>query len=70
MPDNTITEDEFKIAKYRLETMPAHLEIGMGELGSFTKEELKDHMNQGTDDEVARAYTQMQMAGLRAFKEV
>lgn len=65
-----VTEDEFRIARYRLEAMPAHIEIGMGEHGSFTKQELKEHMEKGTEDEVARAYTKMQMAGLRAFKEV
>ncbi|MDY6789589.1 MAG: hypothetical protein SVV03_06555 [Candidatus Nanohaloarchaea archaeon] len=68
MTDKEVTEEEFKIARFRLETMPAHLEVSLGDKGSFTKEDLKEHIEKR--DSVGEAYTRMQMAGLRAFKEI
>lgn len=68
MEKEKITSDELKIAEYRLEAMPAHLEVSLGKKGSYNKEELKKHLEK--EDEVGKAYARVQMAGLRAFKEV
>jgi hypothetical protein len=62
-----VSETEMKIARFRLEEMPSHVKIAVGNHGSFGKKELKKRMDEG--DEVGKAFADMQMNMIRSFKE-
>lgn len=63
-----VSTQEMKIAKYRLEAMPAHIKIAIGNKGSFSKNELKNHLEEG--DDIGKTFATMQMNAIRSFKEV
>jgi len=48
----------------RLDTMPDNIKIAIGNFGSFSKEQLKDHINK--DDEIGKKIVEMQMSFIRA----
>lgn len=63
-----VSQQEMKIARYRLEAMPSHVKIAIGNKGSFGKNELKEHLDEG--DEIGKTFANMQMNAIRSFKEV
>lgn len=66
--DEDLSEDKKKIAKCRLQAIPSTIRISIGGKGSFNKDELKEHLEK--EDEIGKEFIEMQIAGLRAFKEI
>lgn len=60
-----ISEELKKIVLWRLETIPPHFKLSVGNKGSFTKEELKQHIEKG--DEIGLMFTKMQLNFMRAM---
>ncbi|MDY6789057.1 MAG: hypothetical protein SVV03_03775 [Candidatus Nanohaloarchaea archaeon] len=63
-----IPEDVYKIARYRLEAMPAHIGLMIGEKGNYNKEQLKEELKNRT--EVGKTFARMQLRTLQSFKEI
>ncbi len=62
-----ISEDEWKIVKARVESMPANLKLHLGGLGSFDKSQLIDEIEKRTD--VGRLIVKINFNYLRTFKD-
>lgn len=60
-----ISKELKKIVLWRLETVPPNFKLAIGTIGSFTKEELKQHVEQG--DEVGRLFANMQLNFMKAI---
>lgn len=59
-----ISEELKKIVLWRLETIPAHFKLAVGNKGTFTTEELKEHVTKG--DEIGVMFAQMQLNFMKA----
>lgn len=51
----------------RLDVMPSNVKVSIGSYGTFSKSDLKDHVEKG--DEIGKKVVEVQMAFLRAMKE-
>ncbi|MDE1767102.1 MAG: hypothetical protein KGI27_12650 [Thaumarchaeota archaeon] len=51
----------------RLEVMPSNMKVSIGSYGTFSKEDLKKHVEE--EDAVGKKVIEVQMAFLRAIKE-
>ena len=51
----------------RLEVMPNNMKVSIGSHGAFSKEELKEHVEE--EDEIGKKVIEVQMTFLRAIKE-
>ena len=61
-----MNDDELNIVIARLESMPSHIKLSVGEFGSFDKWELIDHVKD--EDEVGELIVKIYMDNLRSFK--
>lgn len=62
----TITEDLKDLVSARLDLMSPDLAISIGSSGTFTKDQLIEHVRQG--DDVGRTIIEMEMEFLQAIK--
>lgn len=62
-----ISADIKKLVIFRLETLPSNKKISIGSSGEFTKEELVEHVKNGTD--IGKKIIEIEMEFLRAMKE-
>lgn len=62
----TITEDLKDLVAARLDLMSPDLAISIGSSGTFTKDQLIEHVRQG--DDVGRTIIEMEMEFLQAIK--
>ena len=60
-----ISEELKKIVLWRLETIPTNYKLSVGNKGSFTKDELKQHVEKG--DEVGVMFANMQLKFMKAL---
>lgn len=60
-----ISEELKKIVLWRLETIPPNYKLSVGNKGTFTKEELKQHVEKG--DEVGIMFAKMQLNFMKAL---
>ena len=67
MPSTVVDEDIKKLVIARLQTMPRDRGFAIGNLGSFSKDDLIQHVKSG--DEVGNIMIEMQLEYLRALKE-
>ena len=61
-----ISDEIKKLVILRLKTMPEHFRISIGDYGTFSKQELIEHVSQG--DKVGKEIIGMQLEFLRSFK--
>lgn len=64
-----ITEDEIKIVLARLETMPSHIKLSVGNYGMLDKNELKEKVMNAENDKIGEIIVQMYMSQIRSFKD-
>ena len=62
-----MSDEEIKIVLERLRLMPRTIKLGIGSYGSFDRDELIKHIENGT--EIGKLVVDMQMNYLRSFKE-
>lgn len=62
-----ITRQVKELVIARLEIMPNNMKVSIGAYGTFSKEDLKRHVEE--EDEVGKKVIEVQMAFLRAIKE-
>jgi len=62
-----VSEDEVKIVLERLKTMPGNLKIAIGDVGSFTKDQLISEV--GLRSEIGELIVEVYMNYLRSFKK-
>lgn len=67
MAQVAISEDIRKLVIARLETMPRDRGLAIGNLGSFTRDDLIKHVKSG--DHIGDLMVEMQLEYLRALKE-
>lgn len=60
-----ISEELKKIVLWRIETIPPHFKLSVGNEGTFTKDELKQHVEKG--DEIGILFTQIQLNFMKAL---
>ena len=60
-----ISEELKKIVLWRIETIPPNFKLSVGHEGTFTKDELKQHVEKG--DEVGVMFAQMQLNFMKAL---
>ena len=60
-----ISEELKKIVLWRLETIPPNYKLSVGNKGTFTKDELKQHVEKG--DEVGVMFANMQLNFMKAM---
>ena len=60
-----ISEELKKIVLWRLDTIPPNFKLSVGNEGTFTKEELKQHVEKG--DEIGVMFAQMQLNFMKAL---
>jgi len=60
-----ISEELKKIVLWRLETIPSHFKLSVGNQGTFTKEELKQHVEKG--DPIGVVFAHMQLNFMKAL---
>ncbi len=60
-----ISEELKKIVLWRLETVPPNYKLSVGNKGSFTKDELKQHVEKG--DEVGVMFANIQLKFMKAL---
>ena len=60
-----ISEELKKIVLWRLETIPTNYKLSVGNKGSFTKDELKQHVEKG--DEVGVMFANIQLKFMKAL---
>lgn len=60
-----ISEELKKIVLWKLDMVPSHFKLSVGNKGSFTKEELKQHIEKG--DEIGVLFAQMQLNFMKAL---
>lgn len=60
-----ISEELKKIVLWRIETIPPNFKLSVGNQGTFTKEELKQHIEQ--EDKIGVAFAQMQLNFMKAL---
>ena len=60
-----ISDELKKIVLWRLETIPANFKLSVGNKGAFTKDQLKEHVNNG--DEVGVMFATMQLKFMKAL---
>lgn len=64
--EEKIDKEIKELVLWRLETsMPTYFKLSMGTKGTFTKEELKKHIQQG--DEIGLAFVNMQLNFIKAL---
>ncbi|MCJ7450779.1 MAG: hypothetical protein MUP58_03505 [Candidatus Nanohaloarchaeota archaeon QJJ-9] len=66
--DENLPEEVYKIAEFRLDSMPSDMEVSIGLEGSYNKQEIKEHLEKR--DKIGKTFAKLQLEGLRAFKEV
>ena len=60
-----ISEELKKIVLWRLETIPPNYKLSVGNKGTFTKEELKQHVEKG--DDVGMMFANIQLNFMKAL---
>jgi hypothetical protein len=60
-----IAEELKKIVLWRLETIPSNFKLSVGNEGSFTKEELKKHIEK--EDDIGVLFAKMQLNFMKAL---
>lgn len=60
-----IAEELKKIVLWRLETIPPHFKLSVGNEGTFTKEELKQHIEK--EDNIGVLFAKMQLNFMKAL---
>ncbi len=60
-----ISEELKKIVLWRLDTIPPNFKLSVGNEGTFTKEELKQHVEKG--DEIGVMFAKMQLNFMKAL---
>jgi hypothetical protein len=60
-----IAEELKKIVLWRLETIPPNFKLSVGNEGTFTKEELKQHIEK--EDDIGVLFAKMQLNFMRAL---
>ncbi|MDP3698098.1 MAG: hypothetical protein Q8R47_00775 [Nanoarchaeota archaeon] len=60
-----ISEELKKIVLWRLETIPPNYKLSVGNEGTFTKDELKQHVEKG--DEIGVMFANMQLNFMKAL---
>jgi len=60
-----ISEELKKIVLWKLDTVPPNFKLSVGNKGSFTKEELKQHIEKG--DEIGVLFANMQLNFMKAL---
>jgi len=60
-----ISEELKKIVLWRLETVPPNYKLSVGNEGTFTKDELKQHVEKG--DEIGVMFANMQLNFMKAL---
>ncbi len=60
-----ISEELKKIVLWKLDTIPPNFKLAVGNEGTFTKEELKQHVEKG--DEIGVVFAQMQPNFMKAL---
>lgn len=58
-----ISEELKKIVLWRLETIPPNFKLSVGDRGTFTKEDLKEHVEK--EDEIGVIFAKMQLNFMR-----
>jgi hypothetical protein len=61
-----VTENIKELIKARLEEMPSHIKLSIGNSGPFSKDELIEHVEK--DDEIGETIIDMELNYMRAFK--
>jgi len=64
-----VTQDEIKIVLARLETMPSHIKLSIGNYGMFDMNQLKEKVKNAEKDEIGKTIVIMYMSQIRSFKE-
>lgn len=54
-----------EIVLWKLDTMPPHMKLSIGNKGTFSKEELKSHIEK--EDEIGIIFSQMQLNFMKAL---
>ena len=67
MKKQGITKDVKELILARIDVMPGNLRLSMGSYGSFTRDELKEHVKR--EDEVGQKIVNIQMSYLTALKK-
>lgn len=67
MNKKELEEDIKKLVVARLEVMPSNQSISIGSEGSFTKEEMINHVEEG--DNIGKKISQIQLEYLQRLKE-
>ena len=65
--NNKITREIKELVIARLDVMPSNVTVSIGSFGTFSKNELKEHVKD--NDEVGKKVVEVQMAFLRAIKD-
>lgn len=65
--NNKITREIKELVIARLDVMPSNVKVSIGSFGTFSKNELKEHVKD--NDEVGKKVVEVQMAFLRAIKD-
>ncbi len=60
-----ISEELKKIVLWRLETIPPNFKLSVGDEGTFTKEELKQHIEK--EDSIGVLFAKMQLNFMKAL---
>lgn len=64
---NLINEDVKELVKARLSILPQNIKISIGSEGSFSRDELIEHINEG--DKIGKKIIEINMDFLRALKK-
>lgn len=67
MPESAVDQYIKELVSARLETMSPDLNIAVGDVGEFTRDELLKHVEQ--EDEIGRLFIEIDIEFLRALKE-
>ena len=67
MPESAVDQYIKELVSARLETMSPDLNIAVGDVGEFTRDELLKHVEQ--EDEIGRLFIEFDIEFLRALKE-
>ncbi|MDP3640676.1 MAG: hypothetical protein Q8R53_05785 [Nanoarchaeota archaeon] len=63
--NENISHELKKIVLWRLETIPPHFKLSIGNEGTFTKEELKRHVEK--EDNIGVIFAKMQLKFMKAL---
>ena len=62
----TVSEDDWEVAKHRVEAMPSHIKLAIGRSGSLSKDDIIKHIEKR--DAIGERVVTMQINYLKFFK--